>query len=70
MISNHFNLYSIIKLILRKKGDEFINRFHHELSISALNPLTNNRIIGEVEFYLIENVFLKIEPKEERYPEG
>lgn len=47
-----------------------VGRFDIEatLPMTALNPLTNNRIIGEVEFFMIENPYLKIEPKEERYP--
>lgn len=38
--------------------------------MTALNPLTNSRIIGEVEFYLIKNPYLEIFPKEDRYPTG
>ena len=70
VISNHFNIYSVLKLLFRKKGQSLVGRFDLEASLpmTALNPLTNNRIIGEVEFFFIENPFLKIEPKEDRYP--
>lgn len=49
-----------------------VGRFDKETSLpmTALNPLTNNRIIGEVEFFFIENPYLNIEPKEDRYPKG
>ena len=67
-MNNFFNVYSIIKLLVKKKGDDFVGRYHPECAISSLNPLTNNKIIGEVEFYLIENPYLKIEPPEMRYP--
>lgn len=37
--------------------------------ITAANPLTNSRIIGEVLFFKIENPYLKLSgSKEERYP--
>jgi len=38
--------------------------------ITAINPLTNSRLVGEVELYFIENPYLKIEDPKERYPEG
>ena len=68
LISTHFNVFSIIKLIFKKKNDEFIGRFHQTHSISAKNPLTNSRLIGEIEFYLIENPYLQIADPSERYP--
>lgn len=70
IISNHFNVYSIIKLIFKKLGAEFVGRFHHKYAITAKNPLTNTKLVGEVEFFQISNPFLTIEPKESRYPEG
>ena len=60
VLTNHFNIYSIVKLIFKKRGEEFVGRFHSECSVTALNPLTNNRLIGEVEFFFIENPYLKI----------
>jgi hypothetical protein len=37
-----------------------VGRFHEEFPISSKNPLTNKRIVGEVEFYKIRNPdFLK-----------
>jgi hypothetical protein len=32
-----------------------VGRFHEKFPISSRNPLTNKRIIGEVEFYRIVN---------------
>lgn len=63
-------MYSIIKLLFKKRGDDLIGRYDPDYSFPALNPLTNNRIIGEVEFFFIENPYLKIFPKESRYPLG
>ena len=69
IVSNDFNVYTIIKLLFKKKDGEFIGRFHHLYPITAVNPLTNNRIIGEVLFFKIENPYLKLPgSKEERYP--
>ena len=35
IICNHFNLYSIIKLIFHKRGDDYIGRFHPDYLISV-----------------------------------
>ena len=72
IISNHFNIYSVLKILFRKKGQTLVGRYDKESSLpmTALNPLTNNRIVGEVEFFFIENPYLKIEPKEDRYPKN
>ena len=70
IISTYFNAFSILKLIFKKKGDEFIGRFNTENPITAINPLTNARLIGEVEFFIIKNPYLKIEDPSQRYPEG
>jgi hypothetical protein len=59
-ISSYFNAFSILKLIFQKKNEEFIGRFHNQNAINAINPLTNARIIGEVEFYMVENPYLQI----------
>jgi hypothetical protein len=40
--SHFFNAYGIMKLIFKKKRDEFVGRFHHQFPITAKNPLTNN----------------------------
>lgn len=70
IISNYFNVYSIIKLLFQKKGEDFVGRFHPEIAITSINPLTNSRLIGEVEFYFVENPFLQIEDVDARYPVG
>jgi hypothetical protein len=41
-ILSYFNAYSIIKLMFKKKNDEYVGRFHEKHSISAMNPLTNS----------------------------
>ena len=42
-----------------------MGRFHEKHPISAKNPLTNKRIIGEVEFYKIKNPELNRSSNEE-----
>jgi hypothetical protein len=51
--SHWFNAYGILKLLFQRKGDEFVGRWHEKHPIAPKNPLTNKRIIGEVEFYRI-----------------
>lgn len=53
--SHFFNAYGILKLLFKKRGEEFIGRFHDRYPITVKNPITNCRIIGEVEFYKITN---------------
>jgi len=36
--------------------------------VTILNPISRQKVFDEIEFYLVENPFLKIEPPEERYP--
>ncbi|TNV79911.1 hypothetical protein FGO68_gene15764 [Halteria grandinella] len=67
--SHFFNAYGIMKLIFKKRRDEIVGRFHHNHPMSAKNPLTNNLIIGEVEFFLFKNPYLT-RPAEGRYPQG
>jgi hypothetical protein len=58
--SHYFNAMGILKIIFQKKGaDQFVGRFHDRFPISARNPVTNQRIIDEVVFYIIENQHLK-----------
>lgn len=65
--SSFFSAFSVIKLIFKKKGEEIISRFHGTCGISAKNPITNHTIVGEVEFYLIRNIYLE-KPEGQRYP--
>jgi len=44
-----------MKLLFKKKGEEFVGRFHEKFPITVKNPITNSRIIGEVQFYKITN---------------
>lgn len=58
--SHYFNAMGILKIIFQKKGAaQFVGRFHDRFPISARNPVTNQRIIDEVVFYIIENQQLK-----------
>ena len=41
-----------------------------ENAVTPKIPFLENRLIGEVQFYLIENPFLKIEPPSARFPIG
>ena len=60
-----------MKIIFKKKDGEYVGRFHQKHPITAGNPLTNSRIVGEVLFFKVENPYLSIEgEKEERYPKG
>ena len=70
VISNYLNDYSILKLIFKRKRDQYIGRFSENGTISTINPLTNQKLVGEVEFYLIENPYLQISDPEKRYPKN
>ncbi|CDW71540.1 UNKNOWN [Stylonychia lemnae] len=67
--SHYFNLHGIMKILFKKKGDEIVGRFHAKYPSSSKNPLTNQQIIGEVEFYQFKNPYLDL-PAENRYPVG
>eukprot|EP00347_Sterkiella_histriomuscorum_P005984 403354518 len=67
--SHFFNVHGIMKLLFKKKGTEIVGRFHSKNPIQSKNPLTNQQIIGEVEFYIVRNPYLSI-PIENRYPVG
>jgi hypothetical protein len=53
--SHFFSAYSILRLIFKMKGSEFVGRFHENYPITVKNPITNQRIIGEIEFYKVTN---------------
>jgi hypothetical protein len=40
--SHFFNAYGILKLLFKKKGLEFVGRFHEKFPITVKNPITNN----------------------------
>lgn len=66
----YYNAFSVLKHLFRKKDDEYIGMFEAESSVTPKIPFSDNRILGEVEFFIIENPFLKIEPPESRFPPG
>ena len=39
--SHFFNAYGILKLLFKKRGEEFIGRFHDRYPITVKNPITN-----------------------------
>ena len=39
--SHFFNAYGILKLIFKKRGADFIGRFHDRYPITVKNPITN-----------------------------
>ena len=39
--SHFFNAYSILKLIFKKRGGDFVGRFHDTYPITVKNPITN-----------------------------
>lgn len=53
--SHFFSAYSILKLLFKKRSNAFVGRFHETFPITVKNPITNQRIVGEVEFYKIAN---------------
>jgi hypothetical protein len=54
---SNYNAYSIVKKILRKKDEEFICRYTEDCGTTVLDPETNNRLVDEVEFFIIENPY-------------
>ena len=55
---HHFYGPNLVKLLFKKldlNGEQIMrSRYHAEYPLSVKNPLTNEVMIGEVEFYLIE----------------
>ena len=39
--SHFFSAYSILRLIFKMKGSEFVGRFHENYPITVKNPITN-----------------------------
>ena len=39
--SHFFNAYGILKLLFKKRENEFVGRFHERFPITAKNPITN-----------------------------
>jgi len=52
-----FNALSVLKYLVKKKRSELVGRFHPEAYHQAYIPQLKKRIMGEVEFYRIENPF-------------
>ena len=47
------NAFSVLNLIFRKRDSKFVDRYDPVDPVVAV--VDNNRVIDEVEFYLIEN---------------
>ena len=58
----------MLKYVFRKRDNEFLGRFDPDCPICVLNPISKQKVIGEVELYKIENPYLEIEQPEVRYP--
>jgi len=43
-----------------------VGRFHERFPISAKNPVTGTRIVGEVEFYVVKNPKIEEQKSEEQ----
>ena len=60
---HHFYGPNLIKLLFKKldlNGEQIMrSRYHIEYPLAVKNPLTNEVIVGEVEFYLIECTKIK-----------
>lgn len=39
--NHYFNAYSILKLIFKRRGTEYVGRFHDRYPITVKNPITN-----------------------------
>lgn len=62
--SFYYNAYSILRLLFKKKNDQFVGRFHERYPITVKNPITNAKIVGEVFFFKITNK--RIERREQQ----
>ena len=51
---------------MRNNSGNIINRFHPENGITPVDPTTGSRIVGEINFYLIENPFESEVPPEDK----
>ena len=58
--SFYYNAYSILRLLFKKKNDQFVGRFHERYPITVKNPITNAKIVGEVYFFKITNKRIQI----------
>ena len=48
-----YNGYVMIKVLLRKKDDVYVSRYDEQQGMTSLDPLSKNRLIDEVDFFLI-----------------
>ena len=49
-----YNVYSIVKSILRKKDDEYVSRYDEMQGMTGVDPISLKRIVDEVEFFKIK----------------
>ena len=40
--SHFYNVYGILKLLFKKRGEQFVGRFHDTYPITVKNPITNS----------------------------
>eukprot|EP00002_Diphylleia_rotans_P014901 TRINITY_DN2894_c0_g1_i2.p1 TRINITY_DN2894_c0_g1~~TRINITY_DN2894_c0_g1_i2.p1 ORF type:complete len:354 (+),score=61.32 TRINITY_DN2894_c0_g1_i2:66-1127(+) len=65
----HYSAHQLNKALFRKKGTEIFSRYHKSCPIVALNPFTNEDIVGEVHYYQVVPLPRKQETTSE-IPEG
>ena len=51
--SNLYNAYVMIKILLRKKDDEYVSRYDEHQGMTSLDPVSKNRVTDEVDFFQI-----------------
>lgn len=55
---HYFYAVNLVKILFKSSlifsGDQLMSRYHDQHPLIVKNPLTNEIIVGEVEFYLIK----------------
>lgn len=47
----YYKAYVMIKILFRKKDDEYVSRFYEHQGMTALDPVSKNRLVDEVQFF-------------------
>lgn len=50
----YFNAISLMRFIFKKRGDQYIGRNNQDAHNGFQIPGLNQRVFGEIEFYMIE----------------
>ena len=54
---NYYNAFSILNAVVRRRDGQLVGRFEQDNGMTVLDPITGNRIYGEIELFIIENPF-------------